>query len=104
MWPLRGKAYCWAHSPEHIVEREAARQLGGKKRRRRRPANPESVSLTRMSDVRALLERVISDTLALENSPKRSRVLVSAALAAIKAVEGEANQMQIDEAKARFGL
>ena len=62
------------------------------------------VSLKEIGDVKALLERVISDTLALENSPRRSRVLISAVLAVLKVLEAEANQFEIAEAKARFGI
>ena len=62
------------------------------------------VSLKKIGDVKALLERVIADTLALENSPRRSRVLISAVHAVLKVLEAEANQRQIDDAKALFGL
>ena len=65
------------------------------------------VSLKKIGDVKALLERVIADTLALENSTRRSRVLISAALAAIpvlEAEEAEKSRQQINVAKARFRL
>lgn len=61
------------------------------------------VSLKEIGDVKALLERVIEDTLALENSPRRSRVLISAILAVLKVLEAEATQREIDDAKALFG-
>lgn len=104
MSPLRRKPYCWTHSPDLIAKREAARQLGGRNRRRRTTTAAEIVSLKEIGDVKALLERAIADTLVLDNSPRRSRVLVSAVLTAIKVLEVEATQQQIEEAKAQFGL
>ncbi len=62
------------------------------------------VSLNEIGDVKALLKRVIEDTLALENSPRRSRVLISAILAVLKVLEAEATQRAIDDAKAQFGI
>ena len=66
--------------------------------------NTDIVSLKEIGDAKALLERVIADTLALENSPRRSRVLISAVLAVLKVLEAEANQLEIAESKARFGI
>ena len=66
--------------------------------------NIEIVSLKKIGDAKALLERAIADTLVLDNSPRRSRVHISAVLAAIKVLEVEATQQQIEQAKARFGM
>jgi hypothetical protein len=103
MRPLRGRRYCWTHDPEETTRRDAARRRGGVNRKRRGSACPE-FSLSSIDGIADLLHVVVRDSLTLDNSPKRCRVLLSAITVAVKVLEVKAESEQVAEAKARFGL
>lgn len=77
MNPPEGSDKCWAHDPARRREAQAARKLGGLRRRRPKAgtAEVEGVELRNLEDIRGLLGRVIQDTLALETGVQRSRAL-----------------------------
>ena len=79
--------FCFTHSPTRAAERKAARKLGGFNRRAAvRVSGNEAVQIKDMGDVLRLINAVIADVWALENSPARGRVLLGAADMAIKAL------------------
>lgn len=87
--PLTGRPYCFAHDPEAAEARDTARRRGGE-HSRRRPV--ELVELRSAEDVRAALERILAETLALKNSVRRNRAagyLLSILLKAVEAGELE---------------
>jgi hypothetical protein len=90
--PLRDEAYCFWHSPDHAQEAADARRLGGLRRRREKAITAvyELEGLATIDGIRRVLDIVVADALALENSVARSRVLIAAAMAATRLVEVEA--------------
>ncbi len=75
MAPLMDSDYCFAHDPRRARERTAARHKGGKNRRTMHGSPPPKTP-PRLRDVVAIqheLERVLFDTLVMENSAQRSR-------------------------------
>ena len=87
--PMTDGRFCFWHEPEQVEAAGEARRLGGQRRRR------ESVvagsfgieSLDRVADLRRLLWVVVTDTLAMENSANRSRILIAAIGAGAKLLE-----------------
>jgi hypothetical protein len=89
--PLRDERYCFWHSPEHAQEAENARRLGGLRRRREKTITSayDLEGLSSVDGIRRVLDIAIADTLGLENSVARSRVLIAAAMAATRLLEVE---------------
>jgi hypothetical protein len=87
--PLTNSDFCFMHDPGVAKERAEARRLGGMRRRREKATSEiyDWAGLTSVGEVRRLLELTVMDTLGLENSPARSRVLASLANASLKALE-----------------
>lgn len=86
---LANSDWCFAHAPEKGRERAAARKRGGLNRRAPAPSG-DQIPPTDLRDVRSiqeLLERVVTDTLAQENSAQRSRTIGYLAGLLLKAVE-----------------
>jgi hypothetical protein len=94
--PLTDAPYCFWHSPETAEEAAEARHLGGVRRRREKAVVGayELIPLDTAWGLRRILEIVVLDTLALENSNERSRVLIAAVNAAV-----ELNRSAISEAR-----
>jgi hypothetical protein len=87
--PLRDSDYCLMHSPEHSQEVADSRRLGGLRRKREvtLAGAYDFYGLRSIFDILRLLDIAAFDTLGMENSPVRSRILVSVSLAALKALE-----------------
>lgn len=77
--------YCFVHDPDRAAERALARRRGGL--RNRSLVTSEPVKVETVADVLELVNRVISDSWGLENSPARARVLLNAAESAVKALQ-----------------
>ena len=95
MPPLKDGPLCWAHSPEHAQEAQEARKLGGLRRRREATVSIayDFEGLDNVAAIRRLLEIAATDTLGLDNSVSRNRMLVSVVQAALQALEnGELEQ------------
>lgn len=89
-YPLVGGTYCYLHSPDHAEEVAEARKLGGLRRRRETTvasAFDFSVGLRSVPGVQRLLEIVVMDVLALENSVPRARALTYMIQTALKCLE-----------------
>ncbi len=89
--PLRDEEYCFWRSPEHAQEAENARRLGGLRRRREKTITSayDLEGLSSVDGIRRVLDIAIANTLGLENSVARSRVLIAAAMAATRLLEVE---------------
>jgi len=87
--PLVDEDYCFWHSPKHAEEVAEAGRLGGLRRRREKAvaAAYDLVGLATLDQIRRLLEIAVMDTLGLENSIARSRVLAYLAQVGLKVVE-----------------
>ncbi len=88
---MRDADRCFWHRPDKADEAAEARRLGGLRRRRERTvaAAYDVAGLGDIPSVRRVLEIVVLDTLGLDNSVARSRVLVGAAAAAAKLIDAE---------------
>ena len=87
--PMRDADRCFWHHPDKADEVAEARRLGGLRRRRERTvaAAYDVAGLGDIGSVRRVLEIAVLDSLGLDNSVARSRVLVGAAAAAAKLIE-----------------
>jgi hypothetical protein len=94
---MREADRCFWHHPDMADEVAEAQRLGGLRRRRERTvaAAYDLAGLDDIGAVRRVLEIAVLDTLGLENSVARSRVLVGSVAAAAKLIEAER--------EARFG-
>jgi len=78
---------CVNCDPERRTSMAAARRLGGVRRRRGAAHGMEPVGFQCPQDLLAVLERIMNDTLRLDNSPARSRAVGGLVLAALKVFE-----------------
>ncbi len=88
---MRDADRCFWHHPDKADEVAEAQRLGGLRRKRERTvaAAYDVAGLDDIGSVRRVLEIVVLDTLGLENSVARSRVLVGAAATAVKLIDAE---------------
>jgi hypothetical protein len=88
---MRDVDRCFWHHPDKSDEVAEAQRLGGLRRKRERTvaAAYDLAGLDDIGAVRRVLEIAVLDTLGLENSVAKSRVLVGAAAAAAKLIEAE---------------
>ncbi len=75
--PMRDQLFCFWHSPETADEQADAQRLGGLHRRKKRTLATiyGFNGLRTIEDNQALLETVVVETLALENSISRNRTI-----------------------------
>ena len=87
--PMRGKDFCFWHSPEHSQEAAEARRLGGLRRRKEKITGGvyDFEGLEDVPKIRRLLEIAVVDTLTLESSIARSRTLAYLVQMALKCLE-----------------
>ena len=87
--PMKGGSFCLWHSPDHEEEANEARRLGGLRRKREKTVAGayEVTGLSTVEDLRRLLEIAVLDTLGLDNSLARARVIIAAVGAAAKLME-----------------
>ena len=83
---MRDAPYCFWHNPPSADEAAEARRLGGERRRREKTvvAAYDLAGLDSTEGLLRILEIVMVDTLALENSGQRSRALIAAERAALE--------------------
>ena len=103
--PLVDEDFCFWHSPKHAEEVAEAGRLGGLRRRREKTvaAAYDLEGLDTVSQVRRLLQIAVMDTLGLENSIARSRVLAYLAQVALKTLEAGALQERLTALEAAMG-
>ncbi len=87
--PLREESVCFWHSPEHAEAAVEARRLGGLRRRKENTIAGayDFEGLQSITEIRRLVEIVVTDALNTENSVARGRLLIAAAQAAAKLLE-----------------
>ena len=95
--PLTGEEYCFWHSPKHADDVAEAGRLGGLRRRREKTVAVayDLDGLATLDQIRRLLEIAVMDTLGLENSIARSRVLAYLAQVALKLTEAAELQERV---------
>ena len=103
--PRTGGEYCFWHDPEHAGEVAEAGRLGGLRRRREKTvaAVYDLESLATVDQIRRLVEIAVTDTLGLENSIARSRVLAYLAQVALKVVEAAELQERVAALETAMG-
>ena len=103
--PLVDEDFCFWHSPKHAEEVAEAGRLGGLRRRREKTvaAAYDLEGLDTVSQVRRLLQIAVMDTLGLENSIARSRVLAYLAQVALKTLEAGALQERLAALESAMG-
>ena len=103
--PLVDEDFCFWHSPKHAEEVAEAGRLGGLRRRREKTvaAAYDLDGLDTVSQVRRLLQIAVMDTLGLENSIARSRVLAYLAQVALKTLEAGALQERLAALEVAMG-
>lgn len=86
--PLRDSELCFFHDPATATEAAKARKVGGMRRRRESTvaAAYDLDDIETIEGARRLLEVATVDTLGLENSIARSRVLIQLVYAALRVV------------------
>jgi hypothetical protein len=87
--PMRDEPYCFLHSPDTAEEAAEARRLGGLHRRKKKSVSAIYAfnGLRTIGDNQALLETVVIETLAIENSIARNRALAGMVATGTKLIE-----------------
>ena len=87
--PLHDGDFCLMHSPEHAKGVQEARRLGGLRRKREATvaAAYDLEGLETVDGIRRLLQIAVTDTLGMENTIARNRMLVYQAMAALRTME-----------------
>ncbi len=103
--PLVDEDFCFWHSPKHAEEVAEAGRLGGLRRRREKTvaAAYDLEGLDTVSQVRRLPQIAVMDTLGLDNSIARSRVLAYLAQVALKTLEAGALQERLAALEVAMG-
>ena len=104
--PLRDGPFCFWHDPESEEEAAEARRLGGLRRRREKALSGafDFAGLGSIETIRRVLEVATIDALGLDNGIARSRVLISAAVAATRLLETGELEARIAALEAASGL
>lgn len=92
---LKGSRYCFTHDPANGQARAKARKLGGQ--RNRTPHNGQADQLpqavTTVQEAIKILDYALAETIPLENSIARSRVLIALVAGYVQALQaGETEQ------------
>jgi hypothetical protein len=104
---IKGSKFCFTHDPASGAARAKARKTGGQRNRTPHAGKPETLpaKVRTIEDVLAVLDYTLAETIPLENSIQRGRLLVAicgAFIEAIKTGELESRLMAIESAlKAR---
>ena len=105
MAPLIDRPYCFAHDPERAADAAEAHKLGGLRRRKEGTIAVayDLPGLDSVSGIRRLLDIVVVDAVGLDNSVARSRVLISAAVAATNLLKVGEFEERLDALEAAVG-
>lgn len=76
-WPQAGRDFCFFHDPERAEDLSRAQQLGGMRRTREKTSAVvyDLQGFSSADDAQRILEIALMDTLTLDNSIARNRVL-----------------------------
>lgn len=104
---IKSSQFCFIHDSAQGKARAKARKRGGERRRVPHAGNPETIpaNVRTIDDVLKILDYAVAETMPLENSIQRGRLIVAIAgtfIEAIKTGELESRLMAIESAlKAR---
>lgn len=86
---IKGSAFCFTHDPASGAARAKARKRGGERRRVPHAGNPETIpaSVRTIDDVLKVLDYALAESMPLENSIQRGRLIVAIASAFIEAIK-----------------
>jgi hypothetical protein len=103
--PMRDEEFCFFHHPDHADEADQARKLGGARRKREATlqAAYDFEGLQTFDDLQRLLEIAALDTLSLENSVPRNRVVIAAVMAGAKLRETGEQEERLAAIEAALG-
>ena len=103
--PLRESDFCVFHDPAHAEAVQEGRRMGGLRRRREGTlaAAYEVDGLSRLDQLNRLLDIATLDTLTLENSVPRNRVIIAAVLAGTKLLEVGEQEERLGAIEAALG-
>jgi len=82
-----GDKFCYQHSPKVADERAEARKLGGYRSRRKHSKGQPPEKVRTIEDVLQLLDYSLAESIELENSIARGRLLVALAGEYIRALD-----------------
>ena len=102
MKPLRGTAYCWAHSSTPTVQakRNVARSKGGQARKQPKATAPADVST--LAGLQKHLGQVLADTLLLPNTPKRSAAAARLLSVGAQLIEASETKLTLEKLMAEL--
>lgn len=92
---IKDSQYCFIHDPASGAARAKARKKGGQRRRVPHAGNPETIpaNVRTIDDVLKILDYALAESMPLENSIQRGRLIVAIAGAFIEAIKtGELEQ------------
>jgi hypothetical protein len=104
---IKGSKFCFTHDPASGAARAKARRIGGQRNRSPHTGDPTTIpeKVRTIDDVLKVLDYALAETIPLENSIQRGRLIVAIAgafIEAIKTGELESRLMAIESAlKAR---
>lgn len=81
---VTGSLYCLTHDPNHATARNARNRKGGRKHAVPKLLNEWTRKIESIGDLLDLLNLIIADTVAQENTAARSRALLAAIETGIK--------------------
>jgi hypothetical protein len=86
---IKGSKFCFIHDPAQGVARAKARKRGGERRRVPHAGNPEIIpaQIRTIDDVLKVLDYALAESMPLENSIQRGRLIVAIAGAFIEAIK-----------------
>jgi hypothetical protein len=92
---IKGSQFCFIHDPTQGAARALARKRGGQRQRVPHAGNSENIpaSVRTIEDVLKILDYALAESLPLENSIQRGRLIVAIAGAFVEAIKtGELEQ------------
>ena len=101
---LKGDDFCYMHSPSKAEERAQARKLGGYRTRRPHGSARSPRRVRSIGHVLKLLDYALGETLELENSITRGRLLVALAGEYIKALDVGEFEQRLQAIEQKVGL
>ena len=103
--PLCAGDFCRMHSPDHTVDVQEGRRIGGLRRRKEvtLQAAYDFDGLGTVADIRRVVEIAVLEALSLENSIARGRLLISAAQVAGKLLETGELEERVEHLEAVLG-
>ncbi len=103
--PLVDGTFCYFHDPANAEDAAEARRIGGVRRRREKTIVVvyDLDSLATVGGIRRVLDIAVADSLGLDNSIGRARVLISAAGAAARLLETGEYEARISALEGAIG-